>query len=206
MPKKAGSNWSMPSMTDPAFTKPGSDVSAPPALSSSSLKARMDSTPSRRFAQKASTSAAPGNRPAMPTIAISSRSSGSGDIALPPRQPELALTGEGRGAPAATTIRVVAAHLVAEPRGQLDGRRPERRAATRARGDPGGGRIDAPARQEVGVAHGRGLGVDPVDHLRLDALVGLQHGRIERQPDGPAHGLHLGCRIGHQVLEPEADP
>jgi hypothetical protein len=82
MPKNAGSNWSMPSITEPALTKPGSLVSAPPARSSSSVKGRMDSTPSRRLAQNASTSAAPGNRPAMPTIATSSRSSGSGNIAL----------------------------------------------------------------------------------------------------------------------------
>ena len=62
----------MPSMTAPALTKPGSEVSAPAALSSASVNGRIDSTPSRRFAQNWSTSAAPGKRPAMPTMAICS--------------------------------------------------------------------------------------------------------------------------------------
>ena len=77
MPKKAASNWSMPSMTAPALTKFGSEGSAPPAASSASVNGRIDSTPSRRLAQNRSTSFAPGNRPAMPTIAMPLLSRGS---------------------------------------------------------------------------------------------------------------------------------
>ena len=78
-------------MTDPAFTKPGSVVSAPAARSSASVNGLIDSTPSRRFAQNASTFGAPGNRPAMPTMAISSRSRVSPAMAHPSRSAELAL-------------------------------------------------------------------------------------------------------------------
>ncbi len=73
MPKNAASKPLTSASTGRAGTYDGSLISSgstPAAASSSAEKKLTDSTPSRRFCQKAAVLSAPGKRPAMPTTAI----------------------------------------------------------------------------------------------------------------------------------------
>jgi hypothetical protein len=74
-PKNAVSNMSTSARILPALTKPGifiTDASTPAAISSSSEKMEIDSTPFARLSQNCSRLCAPGNRPAIPMMAMPS--------------------------------------------------------------------------------------------------------------------------------------
>ena len=72
-PKNGASNIGTSSSTEARLTYSGlanSSAVAPAAVSSASVSERIDSMPSCRFCQNSCRLRAPGNRPAMPTIAI----------------------------------------------------------------------------------------------------------------------------------------
>jgi hypothetical protein len=110
-PKKAASKRSTPSSAPRAGTYAGSVRSSsgtPAAASSSSVKRRMDSTPARRLAHRASTPGAPGKRPAIPTTAIALVEGSRGRSRGAATSPEVTVgadSGASRAAARALTVR-----------------------------------------------------------------------------------------------------
>ncbi len=139
---------------------------------------RIDSTPLRRFAQNSSTEAAPGKRPAIPTMTTSSRNpSATGS----PRRPCALSPQSAKSRRPADAGSGFARPRQAAARGAPWAHRAGSASAGAARRATVG--IDAVALEQPRVAHRRRLGVQPVDHLRLEVLVRPNEALLELEAE-----------------------